>query len=57
MTISEFDFSIGEDILEGMSNKVIDRQDVSKYLKYAQYMRNRNIEKLEELVKLNEKEG
>lgn len=42
-----------------MKDNVLSRKDIGRYLKYGQYMRNKNYEKLENLYKssLNEKEN
>ena len=39
-----------------MKSDLIKKQDLGKFLKYAQYMRNKNVDKLKEYIVRKEKE-
>lgn len=53
ISISELDYSLGQDYVGLMKNDIIRKGELGKYIKYAQYMRSKDYEKLENLYKMS----
>ena len=49
MSLEEFDFSIAEEFTDKLSQEILSPSKVVKFLKYAEYMRNRKFLELDQL--------
>lgn len=52
MSIHEFDESIFEEFVDSMKEDVLKKSELEKFLKYAEYMRGKNKQKLLEYYKM-----